>query len=94
MKEAIAKMIALARLKFPAEEMDRFASKAEHILEYVEMLEEIDAKNLEATSHAIEVINAFREDQVHPFENASKILEIAPDHDQNLFEVPKVIDED
>lgn len=93
MRETIAKMVKLARLKLPEKEMDRFAKKAEHIVEYIEKLKQIDTADIEPTSHAIEVTNAFREDEVKRFENPAKILEIAPAKQDNLFEVPKVIEE-
>lgn len=85
-------MIELARLQFPKEEMDRLAAKTEHVLEYVELLKGLDTSNIEATSHAMEVVNAFREDRVGKFPAAEKILEIAPGKSENLFEVPKVLE--
>ncbi|OGQ45408.1 MAG: hypothetical protein A3H42_01575 [Deltaproteobacteria bacterium RIFCSPLOWO2_02_FULL_46_8] len=93
MKKTIEKMAHLARLKFPEEELNRFTKKAEHILEYIEMLKEIDTTKMEPTSHATFTVNAFREDQVQKFEKPEKIIDIAPAHDHNLFEVPQVIDE-
>lgn len=93
MKETIAKMVKLARLRLPKEEMDRFAKKAQHILEYVEQLKKINTNSIEPTAHALEVVNAFRDDEVKRFENPQKILEMAPARFKNLFEVPKVIDE-
>lgn len=92
MKETITKMVKLARLRLPKEEMDRFAGKAEHIVEYIEKLKTIDTSKIEPTSHAIEVVNAFREDAVQPFADAKKILAIAPATHENFFEVPKVIE--
>ncbi len=93
MKETIEKMAHLARLKFPEEELNRFTKKAEHILEHIAMLDEIDTTDMEPTSHATLTINAFREDEVKKFEKPEKIIGIAPVHDHNLFEVPQVIDE-
>lgn len=86
-------MIHLARLKLPDEEMNRLAKKTEHILEYIERLKELNTDNIEPTSHAIEVVNAFREDAVKSFSNPKKLVELAPKSFENLFEVPKVINE-
>lgn len=52
MKATIAKMVKLARLKLPEQEWDRFAGKAEHIVEYIEKLKTIDTAKIEPTSHA------------------------------------------
>lgn len=92
MKETIEKMIHLARLSLPAGELDRFAKKAGHILEYVEKLKSIDTQSVEPTSHALEVVNAFRDDAAKKFPAPEKILDIAPGRFENLFEVPKVIE--
>lgn len=93
MKETLLKMMRLARLRLPPQELERFASKANHVVEYIEKLKEVDTSGIEPTSHAIEVVNAFREDVVKPFEDHKKILKNAPKQFNNLFEVPKVIDE-
>lgn len=92
MKETILKMLKLARLKLPEKEWSPFAAKAEHIVDYIEKLKKLDTSQIEPTSHAVEVVNAFREDAVKPFERIKKILEIAPAQRENLFEVPKVIE--
>lgn len=86
-------MVNLARLHFSGEEMERFSKKAEHVLEYIEQLKEVDTSKVEPTSHAVEVGNALREDKVEKFDKIVQILKIAPNHQDNLFEVPKVIDE-
>lgn len=85
-------MLKLARLKLPKEEWERFQTKAAHIVGYIETLKELDTTNIEPTSHAVEVVNAFREDERKPFSSIEKILDIAPAKLDNLFEVPKVIE--
>lgn len=92
MKETIAKTIHLARMKLPEAELERFAKKAEHIVKYVETLNEVDVSKVEATSHAVEIATPFREDKVEKFSGVEKILEIAPNHQDGLFQVPKVIE--
>ena len=93
MRKTLEKMIHLARLKLPEDEINRLTKKTEHILEYIEHLKELNTDNIEPTSHAIEVVNAFREDTVRPFASPKKLVEIAPKSFENLFEVPRVIDE-
>jgi aspartyl-tRNA(Asn)/glutamyl-tRNA(Gln) amidotransferase subunit C len=57
----------------------------------VEKLNQLDTSAIEATSHAVEVPNPMREDEVHPTNVVDKILEISPDREENFFRVPKVI---
>ena len=93
MRKTLEKMIHLARLKLPEDEINRLTKKTEHILEYIEHLKELNTDNIEPTSHAIDVVNAFREDTVKSFASPKKLVEIAPKSFENLFEVPRVIDE-
>lgn len=93
MKQTLEKTARLARLKFSEKELALFVTKAKHVLDYVEQLKGLDTESIEPTSHAIEIVNAFREDTPQKFPGGEKILGIAPSHCQNLFEVPKVIDE-
>lgn len=92
MKSTIAKIIQLAHLRIPAEELQRFADKAQHIVDYVEQLKQVDTKNVAATAHALEVENNFREDEVNPFPTPEKILAIAPERQENFLVIPKVIE--
>lgn len=92
MKEILDHILRLARLKLPQAEHRRFADKAAHIVEYVEKLKSVPTDSIEPTAHAVEVVNAFREDAVQKFPDPAKILSQAPARRDNLFEVPKVIE--
>ena len=92
LKEVLKKMVDLARLDSPEAEINRFADKTAHILEYIEKLNKLDTTAVQPTSHAIDVVNAFREDIVKPFPNPAKFIENAPEHLGQYIEVPKVIE--
>lgn len=87
-------MVNLARLDFSEAEMARFADKTTHIIDYIEKLDQLKLKGVEPTSHAVDVVNAFREDGVNPFKNVAKLVENAPEHWKQYIEVPKVVDAD
>lgn len=91
--EVIKKTVALARLEFSPSELDHYVEKASRVLEYVATLGELATETLEPTSHALEIVNAFRSDEVRPTPQAKAILEMAPARDKDLFEVPRVIEE-
>jgi aspartyl-tRNA(Asn)/glutamyl-tRNA(Gln) amidotransferase subunit C len=61
------------------------------ILEYVEKLNEVPTDGVEETSQVTGLINATRSDEVAPFEHMTKLVEQAPDHDDNQVKVPKVL---
>ncbi len=92
MKDVIEKMGMLARLKVADKEVSVYAEKFKRILEYVETLKKVNVEGLEATSHATDVAEAFREDIVKAYPNTNDLVEAAPQHDEQSFIVPKVIE--
>lgn len=81
----------LARLRIDPEAMEKLASELATILTYVDKLNEVDTQGVPPTSHAIELINAFREDVVHAHLPREQALGNAPAQDEGSFVVPKVI---
>ncbi len=54
-RDEVAKVALLGRLKLSAEELDRMTVQLARILEYVEILNEVDTENVEPMAHAIEL---------------------------------------
>ena len=53
--------------------------------------EETDVSNLDITIGAYENKNVFRKDEVKEFGNLDALLQNAPEKEQNMFKIPKVI---
>ena len=81
----------LARLEIDPAAIGKLASQLATILTYVEKLNEVDTREVPPTSHAIELINAFREDVVRDHLPREDALRNAPAQDEGSFVVPKVI---
>ncbi len=81
----------LARLTFGPDEMENITGQLNDILTYVAQLEEVDAKGVEPTAHVIEIVNAFREDEVKPSLPADEALANAPEREKDVFVVPRII---
>lgn len=81
----------LARLQIDPGAMEKLASELATILTYVDKLNEVDTEGVPPTSHAIELINAFRDDEVHAHLPREQALGNAPSQDEGSFVVPKVI---
>lgn len=90
-KKLIEHIANLARLRFPTSDLERYTHKAKHILEYVERLQAIDTKGIEPTAHAVDAEGFMRDDVVKPFENRDGIMAVAPERDNDFFQVPKVL---
>jgi aspartyl-tRNA(Asn)/glutamyl-tRNA(Gln) amidotransferase subunit C len=81
----------LARLDIDEADIDRFAGQIGTILDYVDQLKLVDTAGVGATSHAIAMTNAFREDSEQGHLDRADVLANAPEKDENGFVVPKVI---
>jgi aspartyl-tRNA(Asn)/glutamyl-tRNA(Gln) amidotransferase subunit C len=81
----------LARLDIPEAAVDRLADQIGTILDYVDTLNQVDTTGVSATSHAITLTNAFREDDEQGHLDPQASLDNAPEREDGSFVVPKVI---
>ncbi|MCU0550421.1 MAG: Asp-tRNA(Asn)/Glu-tRNA(Gln) amidotransferase subunit GatC [Leptolyngbya sp. Prado105] len=90
-REQVQKVAHLARLQLTPEEEGQFTTQLNDILDYFEQLSELDVKDVQPTTRAIDVSNVVRVDQLQPYPNREIILEGAPDRDGDFFKVPKIV---
>ena len=83
----------LSRLSFTPEEIKRFTTQLNNILEYVDKLNELDTSTISPTSHSLKMCNVFRDDTITPSLSSKEALDNAPDKENNCFKVPKIIQE-
>ncbi|MEA3385947.1 MAG: Asp-tRNA(Asn)/Glu-tRNA(Gln) amidotransferase subunit GatC [Thermodesulfobacteriota bacterium] len=81
----------LAWLSFDPSEIKNFSRQLNDILEYISKLEELDTGRVEPTTHALELTNAFRKDEVRSSLPVEKIFSNAPEQENGRFVVPKII---
>jgi aspartyl-tRNA(Asn)/glutamyl-tRNA(Gln) amidotransferase subunit C len=86
----------LSRLALGEEQLRKFTSQLESILEYVAKISQVDVSGVEPMAHALPLHNVFREDVAEPALPLEEVLKNAPETDGPFFKVPKVIggDED
>ena len=82
----------LARLDLSSDERERAATELSQILEHFEQLAQLDTQNIEPTSHVIPVVNVLREDVVRAGLPIEAVLQNAPEHAANQFQVPRVVE--
>ena len=92
-REEVKKVAQLSRLELNEDEINNHAEQLEKILEYIKQLEKIDTDNIPCTTRAIEVINAFRKDEMKYYENTNELIDLAPSREDKFFKVPKIINE-
>jgi aspartyl-tRNA(Asn)/glutamyl-tRNA(Gln) amidotransferase subunit C len=81
----------LARLQLADDEAREMAGQLDRILSYVDKLNELDTAAVAPTTHAIAIVNAFREDE--PVASLPREVALAngPLQNGSAFVVPKVI---
>jgi aspartyl-tRNA(Asn)/glutamyl-tRNA(Gln) amidotransferase subunit C len=89
--EEVKHVADLARLEMTPEEVESMTQQLDGILSYVAKLNELDTEGVQPTTHAISIVNVFREDQVKPSLDREDVLANAPQQDGESFVVPKVI---
>jgi aspartyl-tRNA(Asn)/glutamyl-tRNA(Gln) amidotransferase subunit C len=90
--EEVRRVAMLARLRLTPEEEERLTGQLDKILQYVDKLNQLDASQIEPFTHAVEIVNAFRDDEVTNRARAADLLANAPEKDQTFFKVPKIIE--
>ena len=83
----------LARLALTPEEEQRYQTQLSAILEAVEKLKALDTSAVEPTSHAVDLVNVMRDDEVTACLPPDAALANAPDPSGELFRVPRIIEE-
>lgn len=89
--ETIEYVGILSKLELSGEEKEAAKADMEKMLDYIDILNELDTDGIEPMSHVFPVNNVFREDVVTNGDNREKILENAPLRKDDSFEVPKTI---
>ncbi|TKB26280.1 Asp-tRNA(Asn)/Glu-tRNA(Gln) amidotransferase subunit GatC [Desulfopila sp. IMCC35006] len=81
----------LARLTLSDAELEKMTGQLDEILSYVAKLDELDTSQVTPTSHVFSVSNAFREDVEKESLSQVEALKNGPQHDDQMFQVPKII---
>lgn len=90
-KEEVVHVAKLARLNLDKKAIELYTKQLGEILTYMDTLNRVNTDGVPATSHAIFMNNAFREDEVKDSIPVDKALANAPKSEDGTFIVPKVI---
>jgi aspartyl-tRNA(Asn)/glutamyl-tRNA(Gln) amidotransferase subunit C len=87
-RDEVIHVAKLARLALTDEELERLTEELGAILEAVGKVAELDLDDVPPTSHPLELVNAWREDEPRPSLELDEVFANAPDREGNLFRVP------
>lgn len=91
-KKDVEYIANLARLKLHEDEEERLVKDMNQILEYIELLNEVDTEQVAPLEHVTELTTRFRKDVALTPLDHELALKNAPDADSDYFRVPKVIE--
>ena len=89
-RQDVLHVARLARLEIPEDEIERVRSELSAILEAVGKVSELDLSSVEPTSHPLDVVNVWAEDEPRPSLAREDALANAPDQAEGAFRVPAV----
>ena len=82
----------LAKLELSQEEKEAAKKDMAEMLDYIDMLNNLDTAGVEPMSHVFPVNNVFREDVVENGDCRDEILANAPAVKDGSFKVPKTVE--
>lgn len=92
-KEEVLKVAHLARLEFKEEEIEKFRGDLNNILSFIEKLQEVDTDGVEPMYQVNNLSNVLRKDEIKESLKKEEALKNAPQKDDGMFIVPKVVGE-
>ena len=90
--EEIKKIFNLSRLACNQEDLELAKTQINNILEYIEVVRNVDTENVEPMSHVHGSFNEFRDDVVSSLLTTEEALSNAPDRSGSFIRVPLIIE--
>ena len=90
-KEEILHIANLANLNLAENEIENYLENLDEILNFAEIVNNAPVDDLDITIGANETKNVFRKDEVKIFKDNEALLQNAPEQEQHMFKIPKVI---
>ena len=90
----VARLAGLARIALTGDELEQLAPQLDVILQSVASVSKVAGADVPPTSHAIGLVNVFREDVVTPSLPRESVLAGAPAAEDDRFRVPRILGEE
>jgi len=90
-REEVLHVAKLARLELTDDEVERLTGELSAILEAVSKVSELDLSDVPPTSHPLELVNGWGEDEPRESFSLEQAFANAPKREGDLFRVPPTI---
>jgi aspartyl-tRNA(Asn)/glutamyl-tRNA(Gln) amidotransferase subunit C len=87
-REQLLHVAHLARLELRDDELERLGAQLNDIIAAVSKVSELDLTDVPPTSHPLDVVNAWAEDEPHECLPLDEALANAPEREGAYFKVP------
>lgn len=91
-KDLVLNIAELAQLQIEDDEIDHYVDSLGRILQLVEEMQSVDTQGVEPVSNPLDGTQRLREDRVTEDDQRELFLANAPESEQGLFLVPRVVE--
>jgi aspartyl-tRNA(Asn)/glutamyl-tRNA(Gln) amidotransferase subunit C len=91
-RQEIEKLATLARIAIDDSTINEVTERLGSVLELVDQLQAADTSGVDPMSHPLQATQRLREDEVSELNQREALQATAPDTEDGLFLVPKVIE--
>lgn len=88
----VKKVARLARLAVPDDRLEAYTQNLSNILKLVDQLSAVDTTGVEPMAHPLDMMQRLREDVVTETSHREKYQAVAPEVEDGLYLVPKVLE--
>ncbi len=90
-KEELLHIANLANLNLKEDEIDNYLNNLTEILDFAKIVNNAPVDDLKETIGTNTNFNVFRKDEIVEFEDKEALMQNAPEKEQNMFKIPKVL---
>lgn len=89
--DEVRHLAALSEIQLSDSELGSLTTDIDNIVGYINQLDELDTDQVEPTFQLTGLQNVWRDDKIEPQLSREKLLNLAPDTENNQVKVPKVL---
>ena len=89
--DEVRHLAALSEIQLSDSELESLTTDIDNIVGYINQLDELDTDQVEPTLQLTGLQNVGRDDKIEPQLSREKLLNLAPDTENNQVKVPKVL---
>ncbi|MCW8125196.1 Asp-tRNA(Asn)/Glu-tRNA(Gln) amidotransferase subunit GatC [Microbulbifer halophilus] len=90
--QTVEKLAELARIAISEETVEEVSSRLGDVLQLVDRLQAVNTEGVPPMAHPLDAVQVLRPDEVTEPNRREEFLALAPQSEEGLYLVPKVID--